>query len=90
MSVATRTAIARAVKAKDPVALTEARRNHAESKIADYIEKVVSEAPPLTDEQRDRLAAILRPVRIKAVDLAERERHADCANLDRRPAGGAA
>ena len=37
-----------------------ARRELAEAQIATYIERVVAEAPPLTPEQRDRIAAILR------------------------------
>ena len=39
---------------------TEARRNLTEAKIADQIEKVLSEAPPLSDEQLERIAALLR------------------------------
>ncbi len=38
----------------------DARRDLAAAKIEDYIEKVVSEAPPLTGAQRDRLAVLLR------------------------------
>lgn len=33
-----------------------------EQNLADYIRRVVDEAPPLSAAQRDRLAAILRPV----------------------------
>nr|WP_242600153.1 hypothetical protein [Dermacoccus nishinomiyaensis] len=40
--------------------LTELKREHAAAKIAAYVEKTVAEAPPLTDEQRDRLATLLR------------------------------
>lgn len=32
-------------------------------KLEDYVQRVLSEAPPLTDEQRTRLADLLRPVR---------------------------
>ena len=32
--------------------------------ISEYITRVVSEAPPLTPEQRDRLASLLRPAGI--------------------------
>lgn len=32
----------------------------AAAKLADHIRKVVAEAPPLTAEQRDRIAALLR------------------------------
>jgi hypothetical protein len=39
------------------------RAELAEAKIADYIERMLAEAPPLTDEQRTRLAELLRPVR---------------------------
>ncbi|APE15702.1 hypothetical protein BOH72_11210 [Mycobacterium sp. WY10] len=38
----------------------EARRNFRAEKLADHVRKVVAEAPPLTQEQRDRIAAILR------------------------------
>jgi hypothetical protein len=38
----------------------DARRVLAEEKIKAYVEKVVAEAPPLTHEQRDRLALLLR------------------------------
>lgn len=41
----------------------EARRGLLEAKTADYIEKVLAQRPPLTDEQRTRLAELLRPVR---------------------------
>lgn len=37
----------------------QARRRLAEAKIADYIERVVAEAPPLTDDQRARLSLLL-------------------------------
>ena len=36
-------------------------RNLAEAKLAAYIERTVAAAPPLTAEQRDRLALSLRP-----------------------------
>jgi hypothetical protein len=39
------------------------RRDLIEAKAADYIEKVLAQRPPLTDEQRNRLAELLRPVR---------------------------
>ncbi|TFD53217.1 hypothetical protein E3T46_04595 [Cryobacterium sp. Hh11] len=39
-----------------------AHRDLAAERLADYITKVVSKAPPLTPEQRDRLASLLRPV----------------------------
>lgn len=39
---------------------TEARRELAEANIAAYITRVVAAAPPLTAEQGDRLALLLR------------------------------
>lgn len=40
----------------------EVARDYAAEKLAAYIEKVVDEAPPLTDEQRNRLAVLLGSV----------------------------
>lgn len=46
--------------ADDPE-LIEARQNLKALKLEEYVSKVVSEAPPLTTEQADRIAALLRP-----------------------------
>lgn len=56
----TRSRLATATRLGTPEELTEAKRNHAAAKLADVIDKVVAEAPPLTPEQRDRLAGLLR------------------------------
>jgi hypothetical protein len=40
--------------------LVDARQNLAALKIEDHVRRVISEAPPLTDEQRERIAALLR------------------------------
>ena len=53
-------------RAPDDTELVDAKRNLAEAKISDYLEKVLNTAPPLTDEQRTRLAELLRPVRVHA------------------------
>ena len=45
----------------DPNVLVEKRQRLAEAKLANYISQVVASAPPLTDEQRDKLALLLRP-----------------------------
>jgi len=45
----------------DDPELTDARRGLAEAGLAEHIRKVVDGFPPLTAEQRDRLAAALRP-----------------------------
>jgi len=39
---------------------TELRRELAASRLADHVRRIVAEAPPLTPEQRDRIAALLR------------------------------
>jgi hypothetical protein len=39
----------------------ERRRDAAATRLADYIKATVDAAPPLTAEQRERLAALLRP-----------------------------
>lgn len=51
---------------KDHPQVTDARRALAEAKIADYIERTLAEAPPLTDRQRTALAELLKPVRVTA------------------------
>lgn len=44
----------------DPAA-EDATRDLAAAKIRSYVERVLETAPPLTDEQRTRLAELLRP-----------------------------
>jgi hypothetical protein len=60
-----RAGIARATRTArltgDPTPAVAARRDYAAAKIEDYVRKVVDQAPPLTDEQRSRIAALLRP-----------------------------
>lgn len=41
--------------------LVDARRNLRAARLEDYIRKVVDAAPPLTAEQRSRLAVLLQP-----------------------------
>jgi hypothetical protein len=40
--------------------LIDAYRDLASAKLEQYIQRVISEAPPLTPEQRDRIASLLR------------------------------
>jgi len=47
-------------RAADDPELVEARQRCRELNLAAYIETVVSAAPPLTGEQRARLATLLR------------------------------
>ncbi|MCV7571850.1 hypothetical protein M3F31_005315 [Micrococcus luteus] len=56
--------LSRSRSATDPD-LVNARRDLAAAKLDAYIQKVVAEAPPLTDEQRDRIAALLRPTKAR-------------------------
>lgn len=51
--------LTRSRKADDPE-LVEARRNMRALKLEEYVLRVVDEAPPLTNEQRERIAALLR------------------------------
>jgi hypothetical protein len=55
-------------RAHDDRELVDAKRGLAEAKITAYIEKVLAQAPPLNDEQRTRLAELLRPVRQRGGD----------------------
>lgn len=57
-----RSCLANTVEA-DPTnvdAIADARRELKAARLADYITRVVDEAPPLTGEQRNRLALLLR------------------------------
>lgn len=71
-------AMSRAVRnGERPAAdLDRAKRDFNAAKIADYIRRALAEAPPLTDEQRVRLADLLRPARkiasSRAAVVAER------------------
>ncbi len=51
--------LTRSRSADDPD-LLDARRNLRTERLADYISRTVDAAPPLTAEQRDRLAVLLR------------------------------
>jgi hypothetical protein len=53
-------ALSRSRKPNDP-ALIAARNDLRVARLADHIARVVAEAPPLTDEQSEQLAALLRP-----------------------------
>jgi ABC-type branched-subunit amino acid transport system substrate-binding protein len=53
-------AVARAARARDPEALADARRTLTAAMAEQAIRRALAAAPPLTDEQRERLAALLR------------------------------
>lgn len=48
-------------RAVDDPDLIEARRNLKAERLADYITRTVETAPPLSESQRERIAALLRP-----------------------------
>jgi len=50
---------ANAVLRGDVAAAAEAKRSLNATRLEEYIRRVVNDAPPLTNEQRNRLAAIL-------------------------------
>ena len=60
-----RSALALAIQkyGKNSPQAAQARANFTARRLAHHIEKTLAEAPPLTDEQRTRLAELLRPVR---------------------------
>lgn len=55
----TRSQIARTKKADPTADVTELRRQLKAERLEDYIKRTVDAAPPLTDTQRARLAALL-------------------------------
>ena len=48
---------------KDSPQADEARAKYKARRLAHHIEKILDEAPPLTDAQRTKLAELLRPAR---------------------------
>ena len=56
----TRSRVAVATRLGTPDEVAAARRDHAAASIADHIARVVADAPPLTPEQRERLASLLQ------------------------------
>jgi hypothetical protein len=53
-------ALTRSRRDDDPV-LIGAKRDLAEARIASYIQRILADAPTLNDEQRSRIADLLRP-----------------------------
>ncbi len=53
-------ALSRSRSPEDPE-LLDARRSLAAERLAKHIEQIVAQAPPLTNEQREILAAMLAP-----------------------------
>ncbi|MBM0128062.1 hypothetical protein [Pimelobacter simplex] len=55
----TRSALALAKRDNPDADVTDLRRQLKAERLEEYVNKVVSEAPPLTREQRDRIARLL-------------------------------
>ncbi|PZP17066.1 MAG: hypothetical protein DI611_03885 [Brachybacterium faecium] len=55
-----RAVLGHASRTGDPGRVADARRDLAAANLEQYIGKVTADAPPLTDEQRDHLAALIR------------------------------
>jgi len=51
------------VNGSDSIEAIDARRDFAAARLDDYIRDTLAKAPPLTDEQRTRLADLLKPAR---------------------------
>lgn len=62
--------------------LQAAHRDLRAERLASHVAEVVGAAPPLTSEQRERIAALLR------VGPRPQEAHADLGLVDSEPAGG--
>jgi hypothetical protein len=56
----TRSKIARTVRQNPNADTTELRRQLKAERLEDYVRRTVDSAPPLTEEQRARIAALLR------------------------------
>lgn len=54
-------ALSRDPRSPDDPRMIEAQRDLAAERLHDYVRRIVDTAPPLTAEQRDRIAALLRP-----------------------------
>lgn len=56
-----RARVANAVQRGDAEEAESARRDLKAARAEDYIRELVDSAPPLTDDQRSRLSALLQP-----------------------------
>ncbi len=54
-----KSALGVATRRGDSAAAEAARRDLAAAKLEQYVARIVSEAPPLTSSQRDRIAALI-------------------------------
>lgn len=57
----TRSKLAAEVRRNPDADVTELRRQLKAERLEEHIRRVVDDAPPLSDEQRARLAQLLRP-----------------------------
>lgn len=61
-------------RSSDDPEIVSARRDFAAEKIASYIQRTVSAAPPLTREQIDRLRVLLEPARRELKNVGRDDR----------------
>jgi hypothetical protein len=68
-------AITRGIRAgerpADDPELIDTQRDYRAGRAEEYIEELLRQAPPLTDVQRNKLAELLRPVRINVLGGGE-------------------
>jgi hypothetical protein len=62
----TRSKIAHAKRRNPGADVTDLRAQLKAERTAEYIDKILADWPPLTDEQRTKLAELLKPVRVSA------------------------
>lgn len=55
-----RAVLGHAARTGDPGRVADARRDLAAANLEQYIGRITADAPPLTAEQRDHLAALIR------------------------------
>ena len=56
-----RAKLAASVRHHPEIDTSDLKRTLAAENLASYVSRIVAEAPPLTPEQRDRIASLLRP-----------------------------
>lgn len=60
-AILARNSLGVATRTGDPLKIRNARRDLAAAKLEIYVAKVVAQAPPLTDDQANKIASLLRP-----------------------------
>lgn len=66
-SAAARVSVLQRHHGQDDPRLSEARRDLRAAELEEHVQRIVDAAPPLTSAQRDKIAALLRPVPLDAL-----------------------